>query len=40
MSDYKVMRAAEAAFAMVSVKVTDHSTESHGHEDFWPIAHG
>jgi mannose-6-phosphate isomerase-like protein (cupin superfamily) len=27
---------AEAAFVMVSVRVEDQSTESHGHEDFWP----
>jgi mannose-6-phosphate isomerase-like protein (cupin superfamily) len=27
---------AEAAFALVSVKVADQATESHGHEDFWP----
>jgi mannose-6-phosphate isomerase-like protein (cupin superfamily) len=27
---------AEAAFAMVSIKVTDHAAESRGHEDFWP----
>jgi len=27
---------AKAAFVMVSVRVEDQSTESHGHEDFWP----
>ena len=27
---------AEAAFAMVSVKVADQSTESNAHEGFWP----
>jgi len=27
---------AEAAFAMVSVKVADQSKESHQHEGFWP----
>jgi uncharacterized cupin superfamily protein len=26
----------EAAFAMVSIKVQDQSTESNRHEDFWP----
>ena len=27
---------ADAAIVMVSVRVEDHSTESEGHEDFWP----
>jgi len=27
---------AEAAFALVSIKVADQSTESNAHEDFWP----
>jgi uncharacterized cupin superfamily protein len=27
---------AETAFAMISVKVADQSTESNTHEDFWP----
>jgi mannose-6-phosphate isomerase-like protein (cupin superfamily) len=27
---------AEAAFVMVSVRVEDQTTESHGHDDFWP----
>jgi quercetin dioxygenase-like cupin family protein len=26
----------ETAFAMISVKVSDHSTETKSHEDFWP----
>ena len=26
----------DAAFVMVSVRVEDHASESHGHDDFWP----
>jgi mannose-6-phosphate isomerase-like protein (cupin superfamily) len=29
---------AEAAFLMISVKVTDHAAESRGHDGFWPDA--
>jgi uncharacterized cupin superfamily protein len=27
---------ADAAILMISVRVEDQSTESHGHDDFWP----